>query len=58
MKIIENKLEILNSLHDMVNKYEEPKSSYNLNDVDSTFIEGMSKGIVDFKIEIQKLKVK
>lgn len=58
MEIIENKQEIFNSLLDMVNKYEDPESSYNLNDVDSTFIEGMSRGIVGFKVKITEIEGK
>ncbi|MFJ8265962.1 FMN-binding negative transcriptional regulator [Peribacillus asahii] len=58
MEVIENKQEIFNSLLDMVNKYEDPESSYNLNDVDSTFIEGMSRGIVGFKVKITEIEGK
>lgn len=46
------------SLNDLVNKYERPDSPYNLNDVDPSFIEGMSKGIVAFKITITKIEAK
>lgn len=46
------------SLNDLVNKYESPDSPYNLNDVDPSFIEGMSKGIVAFKITITKIEAK
>ena len=42
----------------MVNKYEKPDSSYNLNEIDSRFIEGMTKGIVAFKINITKIEAK
>jgi transcriptional regulator len=58
LKILENKQEIFHSLQDMVSKYEEPNSSYNLNDIDPTYIEGMSRGIVGFKIEITKMEGK
>jgi transcriptional regulator len=50
--------ELMNSLHDMVLKYEEPNSSYKLDQVDSSFIEGMTKGVVGFKIKIDKIEGK
>ncbi len=58
MEIVEDQKVIFDSLNDMVNKYESPDSPYNLNDVDSRFIEGMSKGIVAFKIKITKIEAK
>jgi transcriptional regulator len=58
LEVIENQKIILDSLNDMVNKYEKPDSSYNLNEIDSRFIEGMSKGIVAFKINITKIEAK
>jgi transcriptional regulator len=58
MEIVEDQKVILNSLNDMVNKYENPDSPYHLKDVDSRFIEGMSKGIVSFKIKITKIEAK
>lgn len=58
MKIVDNPNVIFDSLNDMVNKYEKADSSYILKDVDSKFIEGMSKGIVAFKIDITKIEAK
>lgn len=58
MEIVENPNVIFNSLDDMVNKYEKADSSYNLKHVDSKFIEGMSKGIVAFKVNITKIEAK
>ncbi|MFC7686651.1 FMN-binding negative transcriptional regulator [Ureibacillus sp. GCM10028918] len=58
VEIVDNPNVIFNSLNDMVNKYEKADSSYNLKDVDSKFIEGMSKGIVAFKIDITKIEAK
>ena len=46
------------SLLDMVNKYEKPDSTYHLEDVDDKYIMGMSKGIVGFKIQINKIEGK
>jgi len=58
MEILEDEKVILDSLNDLVNKYESPDSSYNLNVVEPSFIEGMSKGIVAFKIKITKIEAK
>lgn len=58
MEIVEDPKVIFNSLNDMVNKYESSDSPYNLSDVDPSFIEGMSKGIVAFRINISKIEAK
>lgn len=58
MEILENEEEIFDSLKQMVNKYEIPNSSYQLNDVDSSYVEGLSKGIVGFKINITRIEGK
>lgn len=58
MEIVEDEKAIYNTLNDMVNKYESPDSSYNLDDVEPRFIKGMSKGIVAFKIKIMKMEAK
>ena len=58
MEIVEDPKVIFDSLNDMVKKYERPDSLYNLNDVDSQYIEGMSKGIVAFRINISKIEAK
>lgn len=56
--IIEDEKVIFDSLNEMVNKYEKPDSPYNLKNVDYKYIEGMSKGIVAFKITITKIEAK
>jgi transcriptional regulator len=58
MEIVEDDQELFRSLEEMVAKYEKPDSSYHLNDVDSSFLEGMSRGIVAFKINITKIEGK
>ncbi|WNB90956.1 FMN-binding negative transcriptional regulator [Bacillus sp. NEB1478] len=58
LEIIEDQEIILDSLNDMVNKYESSESLYNLDAVESSFIKGMSKGIVAFKINITKIEAK
>ncbi|MBE1554244.1 FMN-binding negative transcriptional regulator [Sporosarcina limicola] len=56
LEIVEDERELFNSLLTMVNKYEKPDSSYRLKEVDSTLIEGMSRGIVGFKIKITRME--
>ena len=58
VEIIKDEEVILTSLNDMVNKYEGPNSSYELNNIEASFIERMSKGIVAFKITIKKIEAK
>ncbi|MCM3122862.1 MULTISPECIES: FMN-binding negative transcriptional regulator [unclassified Mesobacillus] len=58
VEIIEDEKVIYDCLDEMVNKYEKPDSPYNLKNVDSKYIEGMSKGIVAFKINIIKIEAK
>lgn len=56
--VIEDENVIFNSLDEMVTKYEKADSPYNLKNVDTKYIEGMSKGIVAFKITITKMEAK
>ncbi|MED1202477.1 FMN-binding negative transcriptional regulator [Heyndrickxia acidicola] len=58
MEIIDERKIVFNFLNDLVNKYENPDSQYNLNNIESSYIEGMSKGIVVFKINISKIEAK
>lgn len=58
LEIVEDRKVIFESLNDLVNKYESPNSPYNLMDIEPSFIEGMSKGIVAFKIKITKIEAK
>ncbi len=58
MEIVEDPKIIFASLNEMVNKYESPDSPYNLNDLEPSFIEGMSKGIVAFRIKTTKIEAK
>lgn len=58
LEIIEDKKLIIDSLNDLVNKYESPDSTYNLSGVDPSYIEGMSKGIVAFRINITSIEGK
>ncbi|EEL62122.1 FMN-binding negative transcriptional regulator [Bacillus cereus] len=55
VEFIENEYELMESLHDMVVKYEAPNSSYKLQDIDATYLSGMNKGLQGFKIKINKI---
>jgi transcriptional regulator len=58
LEVVEDKQELLNSLQDLVHKYEDPQSIYSLDDVDPDYMAGLSKGIVGFKIKINKIEGK
>jgi transcriptional regulator len=58
VELLEDEHELMNSLHDMVMKYEAPDSSYSLQDVDAGFLAGMNKGVQGFKIKINKIEGK
>ncbi|MEH7072616.1 FMN-binding negative transcriptional regulator [Neobacillus drentensis] len=58
LEIIEDSEVIFESLNDLVNKYESSDSPYHLHDVEPSFIEGMGKGIVPFRIKITKIEAK
>ena len=57
-ELVEDEQELIDSLQDLVNKYEDPESTYSLNDVDPNYMGGLSKGIVGFKIKINKIEGK
>jgi transcriptional regulator len=57
VEIVENG-ELKESLSDLVKKYEVPDSSYQLDEVDTTYLEGMTKGVVGFKIKIKNIEGK
>ncbi|SNT49098.1 negative transcriptional regulator, PaiB family [Bacillus sp. OK838] len=50
--------ELKESLSDLVKKYEVPDSAYQLDEVDARYLEGMTKGVVGFKIKIKKIEGK
>ena len=58
MELMEDSVEISNTLNDLVEKYETPNSSYSLENVDASYIEQLSKGIVAFKLHITKIEAK
>ncbi len=58
VELLEDEQELMNSLHEMVLKYEAPDSTYRLQDVDAEFLTGMNKGIQGFKIKIKKIEGK
>ncbi|MUK88707.1 FMN-binding negative transcriptional regulator [Ornithinibacillus sp. L9] len=58
VELLKDEIELKDSLHEMVLKYEAPDSSYRLEDVDAEFLSGMKKGIQGFKIKIKKIEGK
>ncbi|OOR09423.1 transcriptional regulator [Bacillus cereus] len=58
LEIVEDEQELIDSLQDLVHKYENPKSTYSLNNVDPNYMEGLSRGIVGFRIKINKIEGK
>lgn len=58
IEIVENEEVLIDSLRNMVKTYEEPTSSYNLEKIDARYIEGLSKGIVGFRVKISSVEGK
>lgn len=58
LEIINDPAFIYDTLNDMVVKYESADSKYNLSDVDQSYIDGLQKGIVAFKITIKEIEAK
>lgn len=53
--MMEDEEEIRLSLHHLIEKYETPNSTYDVNAVDSKYMTGLLKGIVPFKIRISSI---
>lgn len=56
IELMEDEEEIRLSLHHLIDKYEVPNSSYDVNTVDSKYMNGLLKGIVPFKIRISSVE--
>ncbi|MCP3738487.1 FMN-binding negative transcriptional regulator [Rossellomorea sp. BNER] len=50
--------ELLLSMLEMVQKYEDQNSSYKVDEIENGFLEGMKKGVVGFKFNINKIEGK
>ncbi|RIX52197.1 FMN-binding negative transcriptional regulator [Paenibacillus nanensis] len=57
-ELINDEEELMDSLHEMVFKYEATDSPYRLQDVDPDFIAGLNKGVQGFRIKISKIEGK
>ncbi len=57
-EVVEDEQELRSSLHELVDKYEHPGSLYTLNDVEPSYLEELSKGIVGFRIKITRIEGK
>lgn len=58
MEIMEDSDDLQDLLDKMVTKYEQRDSSYQLHNLDTEYLEGMSRGIVGIKINICKIEGK
>jgi transcriptional regulator len=58
VELVEEEDEVMESLKDLVTKYEAPDSPYRLEDVDPKYLSGMNKGIQGFKLQITKIEGK
>ncbi|MDQ0891681.1 transcriptional regulator [Paenibacillus sp. V4I9] len=58
VELVDDVQKVMNSLTDLVLKYEEPGSSYQLDQVDANYIAGLSKGIQGFRIKITRIEGK
>ncbi|MCY9693896.1 FMN-binding negative transcriptional regulator [Paenibacillus alginolyticus] len=58
VELIEDVQVVMNSLTDLVLKYEEPGSSYHLDQVDASYLAGLSKGIQGLRIKITRIEGK
>jgi transcriptional regulator len=58
IELVDDDDEIMRSLQELVLKYESPDSSYKLEEIDSSYLTGMSKGIQAFKLHITKMEGK
>ena len=58
VELIDDERELMESLHELVLKYEAPESTYKSENVDADFIAGMNKGVQGFKVKINKIEGK
>lgn len=58
VELVTDEEELKKSLEDLVNRYEGPGSSYKIEEIDSGYLEGMSKGVQGFKIKINQIEGK
>ncbi|MED2971844.1 FMN-binding negative transcriptional regulator [Fictibacillus sp. B-59209] len=58
IQVIQDEQEMAETLFSMVKQYENPESSYDVNDLDPHYISGMQKGIVGFKLAVTSMEGK
>lgn len=58
VELIEDVLELTDSLKELVIKYEGLESTYQIQDVDPEYLKAMNKGVQGFKIKISKIEGK
>ncbi|SFE79281.1 negative transcriptional regulator, PaiB family [Bacillus sp. OV194] len=58
IQVIQDEQEMAETLFSMVKQYEDPESSYDVNDLDPHYISGMQKGIVGFRLAVTSMEGK
>lgn len=58
ISLINDHNELFQHLNDLINKYEDPNSSYQIDHRNKDFVEGLMKGIVGFKLQINRIEGK
>ncbi|MBO9597228.1 MAG: FMN-binding negative transcriptional regulator [Cohnella sp.] len=58
IELIEDQEEVMRSLKRLVEKYEQPNSPYQLDETNQAFTEKLSKGIVAFRMKVDRLEGK
>ena len=58
MELLEDAIEIQESLNTLITKYESPSSPYRIEEVDSSYVTNLTKGIVPFKLKITAIEAK
>jgi Transcriptional regulator len=58
IELIDDQHEVMGSLNRLVEKYEQPNSSYKLDETNREFTERLSRGIVAFRMKIDRLEGK
>ncbi|MCZ8157816.1 MAG: FMN-binding negative transcriptional regulator [Leptospira sp.] len=58
LRIVSDPQKIRSNLQQLVDTYETDDSKYVLNDVDSQYLSGLEKGIINFEIEILEVEAK
>lgn len=56
MELIDDEAELSASLNTLISKYESPSSSYSVEEVDSSYLSNLNKGVQGFKLRIKQIE--